>query len=313
MSVIYVCGHQRPDNDAIMSSVILSQLLNATNDGNTYVPRRLGEVPPESAAMLKNWDIPMPEFLEEIKPAEEGQEPQKVILTDHNEAGQSIPGIENAQIVGVIDHHRIGDFSASNPIMFITMPWGSTCSIVWYLFKCYNIEPTLAQSCCLLSAMMTDMVMTKSPTTTDIDRGFIAEIGEKWGFDPFAFGLNIFMNRPTDLYTPKEMVAHDIKQFNVGDKLVYIGQYETVNKSRALGMLPELYKEMEAFRAEKGADTLALVITDIMEEGSQLLVVGDAQPVERGLNVTCCEEGVWLPGVLSRKKQLAAPILAAAE
>ena len=201
MSTIYVFGHKHPDNDAILSSVMLSQLLNMVDKENTYVPRRLGGMPAESAAILKSWDFPEPEYLEEIPAAHDGEERQKVILTDHNEEIQTVHGIRNADIVGVVDHHRIADFTVSQPIMFITLPWGSTCSIIYYLFQAYDIKPTVAQMSCLLSAMMTDMVMMKSPTTTDIDRKFIAEIGRTLGLDPVDFGMNIFMNRASDKFS----------------------------------------------------------------------------------------------------------------
>lgn len=313
MSTVYVFGHKHPDNDAILSSVMYAQLMNQVDDGNTYVPKRLGEMPTESAAILKSWDFPDPDLLEEIPAAKEGEERQKVVLCDHNEEVQSVHGLRNADIVGVVDHHRIANFHTSSPIFFVTLPWGSSCSIVRYLFKAYGFEPTVAQASCLLSAMLTDTVMLKSPTTTDIDREYVYEFGERLGLNPYDFGMNIFLNRATDTYSPDEMVAHDIKCFEVNDKRVFIGQYETVDKSAALKIIPEIREAMERFRKAKNGDTLVLCVTDIMEEGSQILMCGDTALPERGLNIKDVPEGVWMPGVLSRKKQVAAPILAASE
>jgi manganese-dependent inorganic pyrophosphatase len=312
MSTVYVFGHKHPDNDSILSAVMLSQLMNTLEDGNTYVPRRLGEMPLESAAILKSWEFPEPEYLDEIPAAAEGEERQKVILVDHNEEVQSVHGLGNADIVGVVDHHRIAEFSTTKPIFFVTLPWGSTATIVLYLFHAYEVTPSVAQLSCLLSAMMTDMVMMKSPTTTDIDRQFIENVGEILGLDPIDFGMNIFTNRATDKYTPEEMVAHDIKAFMINGKRVFIGQYETVDKSIALSRVDELREAMEAFRKAKNGDSLVLAVTDIMEEGSQILMCGDRSLPERGLGIKDQPEGVWMPGVLSRKKQIAAPILAAA-
>ncbi len=313
MSTVYVFGHKNPDNDAIMSAVILSQLLNEVDKENTYEPRRLGNLPGESAAMLQECGFELPELLESISAPAEGEEPVKVALTDHTETIQSVDGIENAEVVTVVDHHRISGFKCSQPITFITLPWGSSCSIVYYLFKCYGIEPTDAQLKCLLSAMMTDMVMMKSPTTTDIDRKFVSEIAQKLNIDPIKFGMEIFMNRPTNRFTPAEMVGCDIKGFEVGGKKIYIGQYETVDKTRPLNMIDELYAEMEKYMAENNGDALLLCVTDIMEEGSHMLMIGDTNMIERGLGISSAREGVWMPGVLSRKKQIAAPILAANE
>lgn len=313
MSTVYIFGHKHPDNDSILSAVMLSQLYNTLNDGNTYVPRRLGEMPEESAAILKSWEIPEPELLEEIHAPEEGEERQKVILVDHNEEVQTVHGIKNAEIIGVVDHHRIGSFSTAKPITYICLPWGSTASIVLYLFQAYQVTPSVAQLSCLLSAMMTDMVMMKSPTTTPVDRALVENVGEILGLDPVDFGMTIFSNRATDRYTPEQMVSHDIKAFMVNGKRMFIGQYETVDKNNALKDVDALREAMEDFRREKNADSLVLAVTDIMDEGSQILMVGDKSLPERGLGIKDTHDGVWMPGVLSRKKQIAGPILTAAQ
>ncbi len=310
MSTIYVFGHKNPDNDAILSSVILSQLLNSVDKTHSYVARRLGPVPKESAELLAECGFDEPELLECIEAPAQGAEAQRVILCDHNERAQSVDGLENAEIVGVVDHHRIGNFTTSAPLAYIAMPWGSTCSIIYKLFEILGVKPSEKQVKCLLSAMMTDMVMLKSPTTTDIDRGFVEAIGTRLGIDPIAFGMEIFMARPQ--LSPAQMVSTDIKEFQVGSQRMFIGQYETVNKDIALAQLDDLYAAMEDFREAHEADGLVLCITDIMQEGSQVLMCGDTAVVERGLNIERQQQGVWMPGVLSRKKQVAAPILAAA-
>jgi manganese-dependent inorganic pyrophosphatase len=308
MSTIYLFGHKNPDNDCILSSVILSQLLNATDDGNTYVARRLGPLPPESAKLLAECGFDVPELLESIPEPVEGEERMQVLLCDHNESAQSVDGLYNAEVLGAVDHHRIGDFHTTAPAFYICLPWGSTCSIVYYLFGLYGVEPTPEQQKCLLSAMLTDMVMLKSPTTTDHDRTFVKEISERLGIDPMAFGMEIFNARPA--LSPDRMVSNDIKEFEVAGKRLLIGQYETVNKKTALDQLDELHKAMDDYRQQKGADGLVLCVTDIMEEGSQVLMCGDTAAAEKGLGIENVYEGVWMPGVLSRKKQVAAPILA---
>lgn len=312
MSTVYVFGHRNPDNDAIMSAVIASQLLNELADGNTYVPVRLGPVPAETSKVLAECNIPEPELLESIPEPAEGEGPVRVFLTDHNEETQSIDGLYYyGEIVGCVDHHRIGDFHTTSPVFMVALPWGSTCSILYQLFKDYGIEPTEAQLKCILSAMMTDMVMLKSPTTTDVDRRFTEEIAGKLGIDPIEFGMSLFQARPAQ--TPDEMVSTDIKLFDVAGQKLLIGQYETVAKDSALEQLEGIRAAMEAYMAEQGADGIVLCITDIMEEGSQVLMAGDVAVAERGLGIPNEEAGVWMAGVMSRKKQVAAPILAAAE
>lgn len=312
MSNVLVFGHQNPDNDAIMSAVVLSQLLNqAEYQGNTYTACCLGPLPAESAKLLEDAGVPAPTLIDAVEPAAEGAEPQQVVLTDHNEPGQSVAGLENAVIAGVVDHHRFGDFTTAAPLHIVALPWGSSCSIVAKLFEVLGVEPTGTQAKLLLSAMMTDTLMLKSPTATAVDAAIAAKLGEQLGVDPVKFGMEVFLSRPSGSFTPEQMVGNDIKLFEVGGKKLLIGQYETVDKSRALGMVPEIREAMRAYRADKGADGIVLCVTDIMEEGSQVLLEGDTAAAQKGLEIEDVAEGVWMPGVLSRKKQVAAPILAA--
>ena len=312
MANVLVFGHQNPDNDAIMSTVVLSQLLNQLEyQGNTYTACCLGPLPAESAKLLEDAGVPAPTLIDAIEPAAEGAEPQLVILTDHNEPGQSVAGLENATIFGVVDHHRFGDFTTAAPLHIVALPWGSSCSIVAKLFEVMGVEPTDTQAKLLLSAMMTDTLMLKSPTATAVDAAIAAKLGEQLGVDPVKFGMEVFLTRPSGSFTAEQMVGNDIKMFEVASTKLLIGQYETVDKSRALGMIPEIREAMRAYQAEKAADGIVLCITDIMEEGSQVLLEGDTATAQKGLQIEDVAEGVWMPGVLSRKKQVAAPILAA--
>lgn len=312
MANVLVFGHQNPDNDAIMSTVVLSQLLNQLEyQGNTYTACCLGPLPAESAKLLEDAGVPAPTLIDAIEPAAEGAEPQLVILTDHNEPGQSVAGLENATVFGVVDHHRFGDFTTAAPLHIVALPWGSSCSIVAKLFEVMGVEPTDTQAKLLLSAMMTDTLMLKSPTATAVDAAIAAKLGEQLGVDPVKFGMEVFLTRPSGSFTAEQMVGNDIKMFEVAGTKLLIGQYETVDKSRALGMIPEIREAMRAYQAEKAADGIVLCITDIMEEGSQVLLEGDTATAQKGLQIEDVAEGVWMPCVLSRKKQVAAPILAA--
>ena len=308
MSTVYVFGHQNPDNDAIMSAVVLAQLLNQVGyEGNEYKACVLGALPAESAKLLAEAGIAEPE---RIKGVEAGQ---LVVLTDHNESSQSVEGLKDATVLGVVDHHRIGDFETAAPLHYIALPWGSSCTIVAKLFEVLGQELTDVQAKLLLSAMMTDTLMLKSPTTTDVDRAIAAKLGEQLGVDPVKFGMEVFLSRPSGSFTAAEMVGNDIKMFEVAGQKLLIGQYETVDKSRALGMIDEIREAMRAYQADKGAEGIVLCLTDIMEEGSQVLFEGETAVAQKGLGIADEHDGVWMPGVLSRKKQVAAPILAAAE
>ena len=308
MATVLVFGHQNPDNDAVMSAVVLSQLLNQVEyAGNTYEACALGALPAESAKLLADAGVAEPR---QIASVEEGQ---LVLLTDHNESAQSVEGLKSATVFGVVDHHRIGDFETAGPLHYLAFPWGSSCTIVTKVAQMLGIELTDVQAKLLLSAMMTDTLMLKSPTTTDVDRAVAAQLGEQVGVDPVTFGMEVFLTRPSGSFTAAEMVGNDIKMFEPAGKKLLIGQYETVDKSRALGMIDEIREAMRAYAAEKGADGIVLCITDIMEEGSQVLLEGDTEFAQKGLSISDEHDGVWMPGVLSRKKQVAAPIIAAAE
>ncbi len=308
MATVLVFGHQNPDNDAIMSAVVLSQLLNQVEyAGNTYEACALGALPAESAKLLADAGVAQPRQIDSV---EEGQ---LVLLTDHNESAQSVEGLKSATVFGVVDHHRIGDFETAGPLHYLAFPWGSSCTIVTKVAQMLGIELTDVQAKLLLSAMMTDTLMLKSPTTTDVDRAVAAQLGEQVGINPVTFGMEVFLTRPSGSFTAAEMVGNDIKMFESAGKKLLIGQYETVDKSRALGMIDEIREAMRAYAAEKGADGIVLCITDIMEEGSQVLLEGDTEFAQKGLSISDEHDGVWMPGVLSRKKQVAAPIIAAAE
>lgn len=311
MSTVYVFGHTHPDNDAILSAVVLSQLLNARGDGNLYLPYRLGDIPSESAAILDAWDIPEPALLDEVPSASVTGERQKVILVDHNEEIQSVRGLRGADIVGVVDHHRIAGFSTPAPTYFVALPWGSTCSIIYHLFGTLGIEATSAQLCLMLSAIMTDTIMLKSPTTTDHDRRIVADISRELGVDPMEFGMGIFLERADAHPSPREVVSGDVKAFEIEGRRVVICKHETINKDVVLEDVRALRIAMDDYRRENDCETLVLVVTDVVREGSQVLLCGSVSLPERALGISDAPEGAWMPGVMSRKKQIVAPILVA--
>ncbi len=223
MANVLVFGHQNPDNDAIMSAVVLSQLLNQVEyAGNTYEVCALGQLPAESAKLLADAGIAEPRMIDSVEAG------QLVVLTDHNESAQSVAGLKDATVFGVVDHHRIGDFETAGPLHYICLPWGSSCTIVTKLADVLGVELSDVQAKLLLSAMMTDTLMLKSPTTTAVDRVVAAKLGEQVGVDPVKFGMEVFLTRPSGSFTAAEMVGNDIKMFEPAGKKLLIGQYETM-------------------------------------------------------------------------------------
>jgi manganese-dependent inorganic pyrophosphatase len=235
---------------------------------------------------------------------------RRVILVDHNEASQSAAGIMDADVVGIVDHHRIGDIQTITPIQFINLPVGSTATIVTLEFQRYKIEIPRHIAAVLLSAVMTDTVLLKSPTCTPIDHQVAAYLGELVGVDALQFGIELFGSR--DAASPPTIEAitgTDAKEFEVADKTVLIAQYETVSLASILKHETELISHLEKKVAERGYEFALLLVTDVIAEGSQLLLAGNPRVVERAFDVSFAKGSVWIPGILSRKKQVAPRVL----
>lgn len=306
MAKIFVCGHKNPDNDAIMSVVGYTWLKNHVDKHNEYQACCLGSLPKETQAVLEKYGVEPPVQIDRI---EAGETKQKLILCDHNELSQAVDGIENAELVEILDHHRIADVQTPNPILFLNLPIGSTSTIVCSRFAHYDVEFPKEIAACLLSAILTDTVILKSPTATPFDRKIVHELSQIVGVDPVEYGKWIFSARGTDDFTVEQIVSRDTKKFEIGGRNIFIGQFETVNKDKVLANTEELLDEMKKYLSEVQGDTMVLLITDILEEGSQVFAVGETSFVEEALSINVSDSGVWMPGVLSRKKQVAAPLI----
>lgn len=238
---------------------------------------------------------------------------RKVILVDHNERRQAANGIDEAEVVEIIDHHRIADVTTANPIKFLNLPAGSTATIVAMEFRRQNVELPAHIARVLLSALLTDTVIMKSPTTTDVDRDIAQFLGEVGNVDPVEFGLEVFKSRAVNGDVPVEkLVGADSKEFQVGDSTVLIAQHETVDLQGVLAREPEIRAHMKHLQKDHGYEFVLLMVTDIVAEGSQFLCEGNHRVVNRVFNIDCSGKGgTWMPGILSRKKQVAAKILEA--
>lgn len=236
----------------------------------------------------------------------------KVILVDHNETRQAAAGIEEVEIVEIVDHHRIGDVSTALPIRFINMPVGSSSAIVTSLARNEGIEVPKPIAAALLSACLTDTVILKSPTTTAFDHDQVAYLSNILGVDPVEFGIEVFRCRGGEADMPVEkLVGADAKEFQLGDSIVLIAQHETVALQGVLAREGEIRAHLAKLVSDHGYEFALLMVTDIIAEGSQFISEGDRRVVERAFDISCKDGSTWMPGVLSRKKQVAARILGA--
>lgn len=234
-------------------------------------------------------------------------ERRRVILVDHNEASHSAEGVEDANVIEIVDHHRVGDIQTHGPILFLNMPVGSTATIVAGRYRELGVEIPHAIAGLLLSAILTDTVLLKSPTATSLDREAVDALATIAGVEPREFGMELFRaksaGQPLD---PARIVAGDLKEYRIGDMRLAIGQHETVDLAGAMERFDEIEAAMEALRLAERYDVVVLMLTDIVAEGSRIAAVGSVRPVERALGISLADGPAWMPGVLSRKSQVMA-------
>ena len=298
MENILVFGHKNPDTDTIMSAIAMANL--ESKKGNNTKACRLGNINKETIFALEYFKQEEPELIENVV---EGQE---VILVDHNEFGQSIDGIENAKILRVVDHHKIGDFKTSEPLYYTAMPVGCTATIIYGMYEQekIDIEPKIAGL--MLSAIISDTLLFKSPTCTKLDVEVATKLAEIAKVDVNEYGLDM-LKAGTDLsdFSPAELINIDSKPFTTNGVKYQVAQVNTASIEDVLKGKAELENAMEEFIKENSEDLFVLLITDILENNSQILVVGNRKDiVEKAFEVKLEDNMAFLPGVVSRKKQV---------
>jgi manganese-dependent inorganic pyrophosphatase len=237
--------------------------------------------------------------------------PRRVLLVDHAEQAQSVPGIEGAEIVEILDHHHIGSIETRIPVKATFDPVGSTATLVVERFRREGREPRRPTATMLLAALLSDTVVLTSPTATDRDHRVVEYLEELLELDARAFGMEMFeaSSDASDLGAA-EIVGRDAKEYaTAAGHTIAIAQFETVG-SGLLDRKDELLDALEAERGKRGYALSALMITDIVSCNTELLVAGDTTPVERAFGVRAHDSTLDLPGVMSRKKQVAPKLLA---
>src|SRR5215218_7865541 len=237
---------------------------------------------------------------------------RQVILVDHAELSQSVPGVESAEILEILDHHHIGSIETTVPVTATFDPVGSTSTLVVERFRQNGMEPSRPTAIALLGAVLSDTVILNSPTTTERDHTVVEYLGRVLGLDSIGFGRDMFQSTSDVSQVDAEVIAtRDAKEYPVGDsQTICIAQIETVGDG-VLERRDELLEELSRLRAAGGHALYALMITDILAKGTKMLVAGDAAPIERVFGRPVVDGAIDLPGVMSRKKQVAPKLLAA--
>jgi manganese-dependent inorganic pyrophosphatase len=239
-------------------------------------------------------------------------EPRRVLLVDHAEQAQSVVGVEHAEIVEILDHHHIGSIETTIPVRATFDPVGSTATLVVERFRHNGMEPTRSTAIALLGAVLSDTVILNSPTTTERDHAAVEYLGRVLALDPTAFGREMFeTTSDVSEVDAAAIVTRDAKEYAVGEgQSLVIAQIETVGDA-VLDRRDELLDELSSLREARGLTLYALMVTDIMAKGTKMLVAGEHAPLERVFGQPVVDGTIDLPGVMSRKKQVAPKLLAA--
>ncbi|MEW6328028.1 MAG: manganese-dependent inorganic pyrophosphatase [Thermodesulfobacteriota bacterium] len=290
MADVYVIGHKSPDTDTVCSAIVYAKIKG-------YTPATLGPINEETAFVLNTFGVPVPGELGSA-------EGKKLVLVDHNEASQSPDDVAKAEIIEIIDHHKM-NFSNPNPIAILVEPVGSTATILAKKYKDI-VAKDKAIAGILLGALLSDTVVFKSPTTTQEDKDVAAELAKIAGIDDIMkFGVDVKKAKANIADKPiKDVIFADYKNFDFAGKKVGIGQTEVVDINDVYNRAAEVTSFINDLKAKEGYEMVIFIATDIIKEGSELYFAGDKAKIEQAFNTKAGDNSVWIPGLMSRKKQV---------
>lgn len=305
MNKILVFGHQNPDTDAITSAISYAYLLN--QQGLEAEAVALGQVNEETTYALNEFGQEAPRVIESI-----GTQTDTVALVDHNESQQSVADLAEVEVHSVVDHHKIGDFTSAAPLTFIAKPYGCSQTIIFELFQEKGIEIPKEIAGLMLSAIISDTLLFKSPTTTEKDQEVGLALAEIAGVDVEAYGLALLKSGTNvDAKSASEIADGDAKSFEMDGKPVRIGQINVVDVDDVLKRKDEVIAAMKDLVAKNEYAAFLLVVTNILTSDSEGLLVGSEdfmQHAEQAFGGQVNDNQIALPGVVSRKKQVVPPL-----
>ncbi|WP_107943354.1 manganese-dependent inorganic pyrophosphatase [Metasolibacillus sp. FSL H7-0170] len=303
MSKTLVFGHKNPDTDTITSAIVYAYLKQQLGVEAEAV--RLGDINNETKFALEKFGFNAPRFISAVT-----GEANQVILVDHNEFQQSAEGIEEVQILEVIDHHRVANFQTADPLYFRAEPVGCTATILNKLFKENDVEIPVNIAGLMLSAIVSDTLLFKSPTCTEQDVKAGEELAAIAGVDVAEYGLAM-LKAGADLSDKslEDLLSLDAKGFDFGNYKAVVAQINAVDIEDVLGRQAELETLLTKNAEENGLDLFFFVVTDILNNDSTAVAVGHvAEKAAASFGATIVDGRISLPGIVSRKKQIV-PVL----
>jgi len=296
---ISVFGHSNPDTDSVAAAISFANLLKAEGqDAVACMQSSAAKLNPESTVVLEKFGLTAPE---EITDAAGKQ----VALVDFSDIGQAPAGITDAEVVAVVDHHKIGDITTNNPILFNAQPVGCTCTVLNEMYKMRGIEIPKDIAGAMLSAILSDTVNFKSPTCTDADKAAVADLKVVAGVDDTdALFMDMLKAKSAVDGVPcKDLLFRDYKDFDMKGNKVGVGQLELATLDQVAAIRDDLYKAMEEVKAD-GRHTVLLMLTDVVKEGTDLVVLSDDNAlIEGAFGAKLDGTSMWIDGMMSRKKQ----------
>lgn len=297
--ITYIVGHKNPDTDSICSAIGYAAFKNASGDASC-TPRRAGNLNPETEFVLNRFGAEVPELLADASG-------ETVILVDHNEAAQAADNIMDAKIIEILDHHKLGDIQTAEPLYIRMMPVGCTATIVYLHYQEADLTPEKNIAGVLCSAILSDTLAFRSPTCTDKDREAAEALAKIAGIeDVQAYAKEMFKAGSNLLEKEPDEIFHmDYKKFTAGNTTFGVGQVTSMDADELAELKARMITYMEDTFAEHGVDMIFFMLTDILDESTDLIFAGKGADEAAAKAFTSAEEGrTYLKGCVSRKKQI---------
>ncbi|MDA8164849.1 MAG: manganese-dependent inorganic pyrophosphatase [Desulfobacteraceae bacterium] len=300
---VYVVGHSSPDTDSVASAIAFANYLKATGTDATPVVQATS-LNPESKLVLDKFGLAQPEALTDAGG-------KKMALVDFSDIAQAPANIGKAEVVAIVDHHKIGDITTGSPIFFYAKPVGCTCTVLYEMYKNNNVALPKNVAGAMLCAILSDTVNFKSPTCTPEDKAAVAALTKIAGVsDTNGLFMEMLKAKSSIDGVPiKDLIFRDYKDFDMGGKKIGICQLELATLDQVAAIRADLAKGLQAVKAEGKRHSVIMMLTDVVKEGSELLVFSDEPAIiEKAFNGKLSNGTMWVNGMMSRKKQTVPPL-----
>jgi len=301
---VSVVGHSNPDTDSVTAAIAFANYLTATGtDAVACMQISAANLNPESKVVLDKFGLTAPQEITDAA----GKD---VALVDFSDIAQAPANIGDANIVAIVDHHKIGDITTGSPIFFYAKPVGCTCTVLLEMYKNNNVELPKNIAGGMLCAILSDTVNFKSPTCTDADKAAVAELLKITGVtDQDALFMEMLKAKSSVAGVPiKDLIFRDYKDFDMNGKKVGIGQIELATLDQVADIRDDIYKAIGEVKSE-GRHSVLFMLTDVVKEGTDLMVVSDDPAIIEGaFNGKLEGQSMWVDGMMSRKKQTVPPL-----